>query len=241
MRLIFSPSARVRERCPSRFGFGSGVGAGFIAAIWSAFTFDLGIAGFEARSAAEFPGGGGVAVREFALADSAAFAADFESSTRGAAASLAALGTGSPGVPLSELALILGGQKAGCWRLHDPNHVQAIAPFYLQAIRDGRLITSRMGNGLAYDAFLQTILQASETNATAFAAAGSGDTELDQSAAELGGDKPVFGLPDRFSQGFIGQSFLSRETRKCVRFKYLHHPRAINYRALLYRTQGAQM
>src|SRR3984957_12601136 len=90
MRLIFNPSARVSERCPSRVGFGSGAGAGFIPAIWSAFTFDFGIAGFEARSAGEFPGGGGGALLEFARTDSAALAADFESSTRGADASLAA-------------------------------------------------------------------------------------------------------------------------------------------------------
>src|ERR1700720_71935 len=90
MRLIFSPSARVSERCPSRFGFGSGAGAGFIGAIWSPFTFDFGIAGLEARSAAEFPGGGGVVLREFARTDSAALAADFGSSTRGADAALTA-------------------------------------------------------------------------------------------------------------------------------------------------------
>jgi hypothetical protein len=65
--------------------------------------------------------------------------------------------------PLTQPALFLGGESAGCWHLIDPNIVRPIPPRLLSAIRDGKLISSKTNDGLEFEAFLSTIRQAHDT------------------------------------------------------------------------------
>jgi hypothetical protein len=88
--------------------------------------------------------------------------------TSAAAATLAAVGVGCETAPVMEIALLLGGDKGRCWRLYNPEHVRPIPPDLLRAVRDVRAISSRPANGLEFEAFLQTVIQAHQTSAAAF-------------------------------------------------------------------------
>jgi hypothetical protein len=63
--------------------------------------------------------------------------------------------------------------------------------------------------------------------AAAFTTAQPGDSELNQPAAKLGGDKPAFCLTDRIREGIIEHCFLPRKARESMRLKYPHRPPAL--------------
>jgi hypothetical protein len=92
-----------------------------------------------------------------------------------AATTLAGAGPTGPTAPLAELALVLGGEQAGCWRINNPEQVRQIPPELLAAIRDGEIISSKVREGRALDAYVQTIVLANETSAAGFAKAARRD------------------------------------------------------------------
>ncbi len=88
--------------------------------------------------------------------------------TSAAATALLGLAVTGRTAPLGELALVLGGEKSGCWRLKNPELVQPLPTYLLKEIRDGRLVSSKVGNGREFEAFVETVILANDTTTAAF-------------------------------------------------------------------------
>ncbi len=96
------------------------------------------------------------------------------------ATALAAHGTCFGTTPLGEVALILAGERGGCWQLKNPEEVRPIPPYLLKEIRDGKLISSQTDNGKPFEAFVETIRLAHETSPAAFRRAARRDVAFNQ-------------------------------------------------------------